>query len=42
LRAFVLRPIMDVAPGWRHPTLRAGVSVLLAELPPQGIIPWSQ
>jgi 2-amino-4-hydroxy-6-hydroxymethyldihydropteridine diphosphokinase len=42
LRAFVLRPILDVAPGWRHPTLRAGVSVLLAELPPQGIVPWSE
>jgi len=40
LRAFVLRPILDVAPGWRHPTLRLGVSALLAELPPQGIEPW--
>jgi 2-amino-4-hydroxy-6-hydroxymethyldihydropteridine diphosphokinase len=42
LRAFVLRPILDVAPGWRHPTLRMGVSALLAELPPQGIVPWFQ
>jgi 2-amino-4-hydroxy-6-hydroxymethyldihydropteridine diphosphokinase len=40
LRAFVLRPILDVAPGWRHPTYRRGVSSLLAELPPQGIEPW--
>ncbi len=40
LRAFVLRPIMDVAPSWRHPTLRRGVSTLLSELPPQGIEPW--
>jgi 2-amino-4-hydroxy-6-hydroxymethyldihydropteridine diphosphokinase len=40
LRAFVLRPILDVAPGWRHPTFRRGVSSLLAELPPQGIEPW--
>lgn len=41
LRAFVLRPIMDVAPSWRHPTLRQSVSSLLSELPPQGIEPWS-
>jgi 2-amino-4-hydroxy-6-hydroxymethyldihydropteridine diphosphokinase len=40
-RAFVLRPILDVAPGWRHPTLRVGVSALLADLAPQGIEPWS-
>ena len=40
LRAFVLRPIMDVAPSWRHPTLRQGVSTLLSELPPQSIEPW--
>jgi 2-amino-4-hydroxy-6-hydroxymethyldihydropteridine diphosphokinase len=41
LRAFVLRPIMDVAPSWRHPTLRQSVSSLLSELPPQGIEPWN-
>ena len=41
LRAFVLRPLLDVAPGWRHPTLRKSVATLLAELPPQGIRPWS-
>jgi 2-amino-4-hydroxy-6-hydroxymethyldihydropteridine diphosphokinase len=40
LRAFVLRPLMDVAPAWRHPTLRRGVASLLADLPPQGIDPW--
>ncbi len=40
LRAFVLRPIMDVAPSWRHPTLRQSVSTLLSELPPQSIEPW--
>ncbi len=42
LRAFVLRPILDVAPGWRHPTLRQGVSSLLSDLAPQGIEPWSE
>ena len=42
LRSFVLRPILDVAPGWRHPTLRQNVSTLLAELPPQGIQPWQE
>jgi len=40
LRAFVLRPLMDVAPGWRHPTLRRGVASLLADLAPQAIEPW--
>ena len=39
-RAFVLRPILDVAPGWRHPVLRESVATLLAELPPQAIRPW--
>jgi 2-amino-4-hydroxy-6-hydroxymethyldihydropteridine diphosphokinase len=39
-RAFVLRPILDVAPGWRHPTKRASVVTLFAELPQQEIQPW--
>jgi 2-amino-4-hydroxy-6-hydroxymethyldihydropteridine diphosphokinase len=41
LRAFVLRPLLDVAPGWRHPVLRRSVATLLAELPPQAIRPWA-
>ncbi|HYP64256.1 MAG TPA: 2-amino-4-hydroxy-6-hydroxymethyldihydropteridine diphosphokinase [Acidocella sp.] len=41
LRAFVLRPLLDVAPGWRHPVLRQSIATLLAELPPQGITPWA-
>jgi 2-amino-4-hydroxy-6-hydroxymethyldihydropteridine diphosphokinase len=40
LRGFVLRPIMDVAPGWRHPVLRQSVSTLLSDLPPQLVVPW--
>jgi 2-amino-4-hydroxy-6-hydroxymethyldihydropteridine diphosphokinase len=40
LRAFVLRPILDVAPGWRHPTLRRGVAAMLVDLSPQAIEPW--
>ncbi len=40
-RAFVLRPILDVAPGWRHPTKRASVVTLFAELPQQEIQPWA-
>jgi 2-amino-4-hydroxy-6-hydroxymethyldihydropteridine diphosphokinase len=40
LRGFVLRPIMDVAPGWRHPVLRQSVSTLLSDLPPQHVVPW--
>ncbi len=40
LRAFVLRPILDVAPGWRHPTMHASVTTLLVDLPQQDITPW--
>lgn len=32
-RAFVLLPLADVAPDWRHPTLRKTTRELLAELP---------
>jgi 2-amino-4-hydroxy-6-hydroxymethyldihydropteridine diphosphokinase len=42
LRGFVLRPIMDVAPGWRHPVMRQGVSTLLSDLPPQHVVPWEE
>jgi 2-amino-4-hydroxy-6-hydroxymethyldihydropteridine diphosphokinase len=42
LRGFVLRPIMDVAPGWRHPVLRQSVSTLLSDLPPQRVVPWNE
>ena len=40
LRAFVLRPLLDVAPAWRHPTLRRSVATLLADLPTQQIRLW--
>jgi len=33
-RAFVLLPLRDVAPGWRHPSLGRGVDELIAALPP--------
>jgi 2-amino-4-hydroxy-6-hydroxymethyldihydropteridine diphosphokinase len=36
-RAFVLRPLADVAPHWRHPILGATAAALLAALPPQAI-----
>ncbi len=36
-RAFVLAPLLDVAPGWVHPGLGVAVEVLLAGLPPQGV-----
>jgi len=39
-RAFVLRPLLDVAPGWRHPTLRQSIATLLSDLPPQPIQLW--
>ncbi|MEO8559949.1 MAG: 2-amino-4-hydroxy-6-hydroxymethyldihydropteridine diphosphokinase [Rhodospirillales bacterium] len=32
-RAFVLRPLADIAPHWRHPTLKAAAEELLARLP---------
>jgi 2-amino-4-hydroxy-6-hydroxymethyldihydropteridine diphosphokinase len=36
-RAFVLRPLQDVAPDWTHPTLGKTAGELLAALPPQAI-----
>lgn len=33
-RAFVLLPLREVAPGWRHPRLGASVEALVAALPP--------
>jgi 2-amino-4-hydroxy-6-hydroxymethyldihydropteridine diphosphokinase len=32
-RAFVLLPLRDVVPGWRHPVFGKGVEALIAELP---------
>lgn len=34
-RAFVLLPIQDVAPAWRHPVSNEGVDRLIARLPPE-------
>ncbi len=39
LRAFVLAPIADVAPGWVHPLLGRTAAALLRDLPDQGIRP---
>lgn len=33
-RAFVLLPLLDVAPGWRHPATGLSVEDLIAALPP--------
>jgi 2-amino-4-hydroxy-6-hydroxymethyldihydropteridine diphosphokinase len=33
-RAFVLRPLAEIAPQWQHPRLGLGVSTMLAALPP--------
>jgi len=37
LRAFVLVPLDEVAPGWVHPVLRKTAAALLAGLPDQGV-----
>lgn len=37
-RAFVLRPLADVAPDWRHPALNRSVKQLLDRLPRQGMM----
>jgi 2-amino-4-hydroxy-6-hydroxymethyldihydropteridine diphosphokinase len=39
LRAFVLAPLVDVAPNWVHPVLALPPAALLAALPPQQIRP---
>jgi 2-amino-4-hydroxy-6-hydroxymethyldihydropteridine diphosphokinase len=38
LRAFVLVPLLDVAPNWLHPVLRRPAGELLAALPPQDLV----
>lgn len=37
-RAFVLRPLADLAPGWRHPVSRTPIEALVAALPADQII----
>ena len=36
-RAFVLRPLAEVAPDWRHPRTARSVAELLAELPQDAV-----
>ena len=36
-RAFVLRPLAEVAPAWRHPRLGRSVAEMLAQLPPDAV-----
>lgn len=37
-RAFVLRPLADLAPLWRHPVTGTSVQALVAALPPDQVI----
>jgi 2-amino-4-hydroxy-6-hydroxymethyldihydropteridine diphosphokinase len=37
LRAFVLKPLAELAPDWRHPLLGVGIAALLRGLPEQDI-----
>jgi 2-amino-4-hydroxy-6-hydroxymethyldihydropteridine diphosphokinase len=37
-RAFVLRPLADLAPSWRHPLTGASIQELLAALPPEQVV----
>ena len=39
LRAFVLAPLCDVAPGWVHPRFRATAAALLAAVGEEGTRP---
>jgi len=36
-RSFVLVPLAEIAPGWRHPVTGQGVAELLAELPDRDV-----
>jgi 2-amino-4-hydroxy-6-hydroxymethyldihydropteridine diphosphokinase len=36
-RAFVLLPLRDVAPGWRHPVTGASIDALIDALPPDQV-----
>jgi 2-amino-4-hydroxy-6-hydroxymethyldihydropteridine diphosphokinase len=34
-RAFVLRPVAEIAPGWQHPILGKTIEALISALPPE-------
>jgi 2-amino-4-hydroxy-6-hydroxymethyldihydropteridine diphosphokinase len=36
-RAFVLRPLAEIVPGWRHPVLKRGIAELIDALPADAV-----
>ena len=39
-RGFVLHPLAEIAPAWRHPVTGEGIAELIGRLPPQELRPW--
>ncbi len=37
-RGFVLKPLAELAPGWRHPVTGAAIADLIAALPPEQVV----
>jgi 2-amino-4-hydroxy-6-hydroxymethyldihydropteridine diphosphokinase len=38
VRGFVLLPLADLAPAWRHPVSQVSIATLIAQLPPDQVV----